>query len=168
MNPARLIAPTVPNSTMDRVNPAIPSAATGRRPHLLDLRPQYGLMITQRKAEREKMAPAVQAGSSRRLTSSGRTAVMSMVLPAPTAISAKKRSLKAPLRLSDDGCLRALSICLFWACLPFWSTETLMTLACHRSGFFWPVMNEICPCRDEFTRPENRALSLMGYEHKQR
>lgn len=29
-------------------------------------------------------------------------------------------------------------------------------------------MNEICPGRDEFTRPENRALSLMGYEHKQR
>lgn len=70
-----------------------------RRPKRLDCLPQKGDESDQHKAEKEKIAPAIQSGKARVRVSGGITAAISIVLPAPIAISEKNSRKNAPRRL---------------------------------------------------------------------
>ena len=71
----------------------------GRLPHRLDRPPQNGDISDQQSAESPNTAPAIQSGSPISRVSGGKTAAISIVLPAPIAMREKNKRKNAP-RLS--------------------------------------------------------------------
>lgn len=84
---------------MDIAYPASPNEAMRRRPKRFDCLPQNGDDRDQHKAEKEKIAPAIQSGKARVRVSGGMTAAINIVLPAPIAMSEKNNRKNAPRRL---------------------------------------------------------------------